>query len=1303
MATIVLSAVGASLGAGFGGSVLGLSGAVIGRAVGATIGRVIDQRLMGSGSRAVETGKVDRFRLSGASEGAPIGNVWGRMRIAGQIVWASRFLDQTTTSSSGGKGAPSQPKVTEHHYSVSLAIALCEGEIARVGRIWADGIEISLSDVTMRVYSGAEDQLPDPKIEAVEGAGQAPAYRGLAYVVFEDLPLAPYGNRVPQFSFEVFRPAQGAGLSGVPDLTTAIQGVALIPGTGEYALATTPVHYSQGLGRNVTANVHVPGGRTDLTVSLKALGEELPNCGSVSVVVSWFGDDLRCGQCSLRPKVEDTAFDGVGMPWRAGGIARAQAQEVVKDGGKPVYGGTPADAAVIEAIRALGTQGKSTVFYPFILMEQLAANGRTDPWTGAADQPALPWRGRITLSLAPARQGSVDGTAAADAEVAAFFGTALPGHFSHATGKVTYTGPTEWSYRRFILHYAHLCALAGGVGAFCIGSELRGLTQIRGAGGGFPAVAALRQLAADVRTILGPATKIGYAADWSEYAGYQDGTGDLYYHLDPLWADANIDFVGIDNYMPLSDWRDGTDHADAGWGAIYDIDYLKSNIAGGEGYDWYYASDQERDAQIRTTIVDGTFGEDWVWRIKDIRSWWENTHHDRIGGTRGPRTDWVPASKPIWFTEFGCAAVDKGTNQPNRFLDPKSSESGLPVYSNGRRDDLIQMQYLRAVVDYWQDPANNPTSGVYGEPMVDMSRAHVWAWDARPFPQFPGNRNLWADGENYARGHWLNGRATAQPLANVVAELCESSGAVAVDVSGLYGVVRGYMRAENGAGRGALQPLMLAYGFDAIERDGELRFRMRDGIADVSIGPDDLAVTEETDGWIETQRATDAETIGRVRLGYVEAEGDYETRAVEALHPAGDLQSVSQSEFALALTQSEAQRIAERWLTESRIARDGARLALPPSLGHVGPGDVIAVGPDSRRLYRIDRAEQAGAIGLEAVRVEPAVYEASDEAEAQITPRSFVPPTPVLPLFLDLPLLTGDEVPHAPHLAEAASPWPGSVAVYASDQDAGYVLNRLVTAQSVIGVTETAMGPARSGVWDRSAPVRVRLSGGALSSVATTQLLNGANLIAVGDGSSGNWELFQFADTALVAPDTYELSMLLRGQAGTEESGAAGWPVGSSVVLMNGAPQQITLSANERDLARHYRIGPSLRGYDDPSYTHLVEAFHGVGLRPYSPAHLRAATDTGGDLAVRWIRRTRSGGDSWSGLDVPLGEAYEAYLIRVVQGAAVLREVSVGQPQWTYSVSMMAADAVGSSFEIHVAQLSDTYGPGPFARITVNV
>ena len=1299
MATILLSAVGASIGAGFGGSILGLSGAVIGRAVGATLGRVIDQRLMGQGSQPVETGRIDRFRLTGASEGAPVAQIWGRMRVSGQVIWASRFLETATTSGGGGKGAPSTPKVTEYSYSVSLAVALCEGEITRVGRIWADGVEISRDDVTMRVYGGSEDQLPDPKMDAIEGAGQVPAYRGIAYVVFENLALGQFGNRVPQFSFEVLRPAQGPQIDAVTDLVRGIGGVAMIPGTGEYALATTPVHFSTGPGENVSANIHSPAGKTDFAVSLEALGEELPGCGSVSLVVSWFGNDLRCGLCELKPKVEDAAFDGVGMPWRAGGIARAAAGEVIRDAGRPVYGGTPADQSVVEAIEALRGEGKHVVFYPFILMEQMAGNGLPDPWTGAADQPVLPWRGRITLSAAPGRAGTPDRTAAAEAEVAAFFGTAQVSDFAVSGTTVSYSGPAEWSYRRFILHYAHLCAAAGGADAFCIGSEMRGLTQIRGAGDAFPAVAALRALAADVRAILGPATKIGYAADWSEYFGYQTPEGDLRYHLDTLWADAGIDFIGIDNYLPLSDWRDEQGHADAHWGSIYSLDYLKANVAGGEGFDWFYASAAHRDAQIRTPITDGAHGEDWVWRVKDIRSWWETPHHDRVGGVKGAQTAWVPQSKPVWFTEFGCAAIDKGANEPNRFLDPKSSESVLPAYSSGRRDDLMQMQYLRAMIDHWRDPANNPDSAEYDGPMVDMDRAHVWAWDARPFPQFPANAEVWADGDNYARGHWITGRVSAQPLSSVVAEICGRSGVSEIDVSGLYGVVRGFSLGEAATGRAALQPLMLAYGFDVAERDGVLRFRMRDGLPEASIGADQLAAGEETDGWVETARATEAEIAGRVRLSYVEAEGDYEARAVEAIFPDEETKGVAQSELSLALTRSEGQRIVERWLAESRVSRDGARFALPPSLGHLGAGDVVAVAGGH---YRIDRAEQAGAVAMEAVRVEASVYEASDEAEERVTLRTFAAPVPVFPLFLDLPLMRGTEAPHQPHLAVTATPWPGSAAVWSSDSDAGYALNRLITARSVIGRTQTALAAAAPGVWDRGPALRVKV-GGALASVSRDQLLNGANLMAIGDGSSANWELFQFAAAVLIAPGVYDLTLRLRGQAGTDAVAPGSWPVGSYVVLMNGVPKQVELAASERDLARHYRVGPAQRGYDDPSYLHAVEAFAGVGLRPLSPVHLRARRTGVGDLEVRWIRRTRIDGDSWSGADVPLGEAGEAYLARVVQGASVRREVSVGQPLWTFPAAMQAADAVVLPYEIHVAQLSESFGPGLFRRIVIDV
>ncbi|MGL4320645.1 MAG: baseplate multidomain protein megatron, partial [Paracoccaceae bacterium] len=218
MATLLLSAAGAAIGAGFGGTVLGLSGAVIGRAVGATLGRAIDQRIMGAGSQAVEVGRIDRFRLMGASEGSAIPLVWGRTRLAGQVIWATQFKESVTTT--GGKGAP-KPKVREFGYSVSLAIAVCEGEISRIGRIWADGQEIEKDQLMLRVYAGSEAQLPDPKIAAVEGVDHAPAYRGTAYVVIEDLDLSRFGNRVPQFNFEVMRRAKSEGVAQA-DLAASI-------------------------------------------------------------------------------------------------------------------------------------------------------------------------------------------------------------------------------------------------------------------------------------------------------------------------------------------------------------------------------------------------------------------------------------------------------------------------------------------------------------------------------------------------------------------------------------------------------------------------------------------------------------------------------------------------------------------------------------------------------------------------------------------------------------------------------------------------------------------------------------------------------------------------------------------------------------------------------------------------------------------------------------------------------------------------------------------------------------------------
>ncbi len=1467
MATILLSAAGAAIGGMATGPILGLSGAVVGRAVGATLGRVIDQRLMatGSGSEPVERGRVDRFRVTGANEGTPIAQLFGRMRLSGQVIWATHFVETVTTSGGGGgrgKGAAPRPAptpvTTNYSYSVSLALALCEGEIRRIGRVWADGVELDQTTIAMRVYHGTQSQMPDPLIAAVEGAGNVPAYRGIAYVVFEDIDLAPFGNRVPQFAFEVIRPAQpkGALLPAAADLVRA---VAMMPGTGEYALSTRQITLDNGFGHRKAVNTNTQAGGADFNRALEQMRASLPNVASVSLIYSWFGDDLRAGACRVRPKVEDTALDGVEMAWRAGGIGRSEALTLAQVDGRPIYGGTPADASIIEAIQSIRGGGQEVMLYPFLLMEILQGNGLPDPY-GRAEQPPLPWRGRITGALAPDMPGSPDGSVANGVAVAAFFGTARASDFTVSPGAVSYTGPDEWSYSRFILHAAALSAAAGGVDAFCIGSEMRGLTQMRDAQG-FPAVSRLIALAAEVRALL-PQAKLSYAADWSEYFGYQpqDGTGDVFFHLDPLWADGNIDFIAIDNYMPLSDWRDGGDHADAQWGEIHDLDYLKANIEGGEGYDWYYPTEEARAAQRREPITDGLFDEPWVFRYKDLRNWWGSRHHNRINGPagwavpngdrpdlwtrvggadftlvagdfvdgrfrnaveiadvagnylsglrsadflhrqdttyevrlfyragtasylrltldhRGPavqwiyvvgapgdlqpsllsghvvqavenlqhtdgtyefrceiipqttdeaanfgfgpgnnipghtvvfvglevraralhRTAWIPGSKPVRFTEIGCPAVDKGTNEPNKFFDPKSAESALPRFSTGRRDDLIQAQYLRAIMSYWDDPARNPVSAVYGGRMLEMDYAHVWAWDARPWPTFPNETGLWSDGGNWRLGHWVTGRIEAAPLDRVVAELCETAGVHDYDVSALFGLVRGHVSGETESARARLQALMLTHAFQAAERDGKLVFLPLPRRSAVVITRDDTVYEADGGGGLAETRAAAAEVVGRVRLGHVAAEAGYEDRVAEAVFPQDGADGVTALDLPMALTGPEGQAVAERWLAEARIARDQLNVVLPPSRRALGAGEMVALADGS--TWRIDRIEDRGVREIAAVRVEPTSREPSDAVEEVVVTAPYVAPVPVSPIFLDLPLLSGAEVEHAPHLAISALPWPGTVAAYAAPGPDGFLLNRLVERRALIGRLVTPLRAATAGLWDRGAAFRVQLPAGQLSGAERGTVLNGANVAAIGSGDEDDWEVIQFADATLVGENLWEIGMRLRGQQGTDAIMPAIWPEGSLFVLLDGAPVQIDLPIAARGLARHYRIGPAMRAVDDASYVERVRSFRGVGLRPFAPAHLRARRQ-GDGLTLSWVRRTRIDGDSWEGFDVPLGETSEQYLLRVWVGAEKRRETVLSAPIFTYSAAMRAEDGIAGAYAIEVAQLSDRFGPGPFSRI----
>ncbi len=646
--------------------------------------------------------------------------------------------------------------------------------------------------------------------------------------------------------------------------------------------------------------------------------------------------------------------------------------------------------------------------------------------------------------------------------------------------------------------------------------------------------------------------------------------GDVFFHLDPLWADPEIDFVGIDNYMPLSDWRDGFEHADAaeGWPAIYDRAYLQGNIAGGEGFDWFYASAADRSAQVRTPITDGAAAKPWVFRYKDLRAWWSNPHYDRPGGVEsGTPTAWAPQSKPIWFTELGCPAIDRGTNQPNVFFDPKSSESFTPHFSRGWRDDAIQRAYLEATYLWWGEAANNPVSSVYGGRMVHVPECAAWTWDARPYPFFPALTDVWTDGANWRLGHWLTGRLGAVSLAALVRHLCLRAGLpeARIDVTGLWGAVEGYAITALESPRASITTLSRHFGFDAVETEGVIRFVMRGRASVATLAPDDLVAAREGDV-LELTRGQETELPQALKWQVARADEDYDAALVEARRITVDTTRIASESFPMAVPPEEAERRCRRALMEAWVGRETAAFRLPPSRLALDPADAIRLAHDGRLVdLRLVSIADAEARGIEAVRQDRATYDLppGDPRAASLT-RAVVFGAPDA-VLMDLPQLTEDQPAHRPLVAAHAVPWPGEMAVFRSPSTDGFELLTTFGSRARIGalVSDFYAGPTSR--FDLGNALVVDLLTGTLESVTDLTLFGGANALAI-ESAPGVWEIVQAGAAELLAPGRYRLTRLLRGQRGTEGAMGNPAPAGARVVVLDDSAR---VAADRRGRSRH--------------------------------------------------------------------------------------------------------------------------------------
>lgn len=200
-------------------SLLGLAGAAYGSLAGGVsilqgfqIGSVLSGTLFPGGAARSEQGRIEEVRLGSSAYGSPVPLVYGRARLPGQLIWLSELRESAASRRVGGKAGGS---VTSFSYRADFAVALCRGPITSVRRIWANSDVIydardgsaateawlPVSDVV--IYLGSTSQAADSTISAAVGAADTPAYRGTAYIVFNDFDLTRFGNVIPQINVEV--------------------------------------------------------------------------------------------------------------------------------------------------------------------------------------------------------------------------------------------------------------------------------------------------------------------------------------------------------------------------------------------------------------------------------------------------------------------------------------------------------------------------------------------------------------------------------------------------------------------------------------------------------------------------------------------------------------------------------------------------------------------------------------------------------------------------------------------------------------------------------------------------------------------------------------------------------------------------------------------------------------------------------------------------------------------------------------------------------------------------------------------
>lgn len=795
-------------------------------------------------------------------------------------------------------------------------------------------------------------------------------------------------------------------------------------------------------------------------------------------------------------------------------------------------------------------------------------------------------------------------------------------------------------------------------------------------------------------------TKGHARSDESFYIGpYPEEPKNIFFNMDTLWD--TCDFVAIANFMPMSDWRDGENHADYGttndsYGnprsrQIYSLDYLKGQIDGGEYWDYEYISSEDRDSQTRTALTDN-----FAYRIKDIVGWWENSHYNIVGGvTSGTASDWTAESRRIVFTEFGIPSIDKGTNEPDAFYKNGFLDGYLPHYSGAGSDVVIQNFGIKAALEYWD--TNSPAG------MIDVDEIFINHWDTRPSPYFPNNREVWLDATYDNISNNISTKIGAVFVSDIITKIFTESGIPSEYISispSLNSTTTGYLLDAVASGRDSISPLEYTFHIETFESGGKINVKNVYDNDVINLTLDDLVVRGNSPSPISFERKLDSELPFRVNISYTDPGQDFTVASVSRSKAFRSSSLQEQKNLTISLTNSQAIALSETKLQQAWIERTGVTFSLPKNSIEIDPGDVVNITVNdidySLKVLGVNNSDNlditcktfSGDIfDTKYTDIVPSSSSASSNTSVFGTSFS---------LFMNLPLLSiQEDSPWAPRVGFYQNPYPQSILLFEDVGETNIPINQ-ITSPSQFGIIEEDLitGSGVYDVVDEGTELIVTVANPSYQPTSVPENLarSTSNLIALRTDSQA-WEIMSFINSELISANKYRLTGLVRGKYGTTHLVGAPVSKGAIVVFLNDSEiEPLSIEEYRKFDTITYRYGPSTALPGSSAY--IVKEFTGwaVGLRPYPVTNIEFFPD-GADMNVTWIRQTRASGLSFDAETIPLNEDQELYEIDVYNDTTLVETLTSTTPSVTIT-------NYPANLRVEIYQMSLAVGRGRKAEKT---